>query len=433
MAITRRSFLEGLGATALLPMSCHLPSASSGNVVVVLIDQLRKDAADRWLSRVNALARSGIRFEAMRSAAPWTYPSVISMFSGLHPQQHGADGQLKGQFLSTFDEAVPLLHRQLRHAGYETAAFIANPYLDSWNPFHIGFDAFYIDFIKRLGPVRGSRHQRFATDRMYGNQVNAAIFQHFDGRPHAAPEFTYIHYIDVHGPWVPGVPFKPDYQAAVKYIDARVVELYDFFLRRYAGDMLFFVTSDHGRAVDDDLQVGYGPAFRKNKLSVHDFNLRIPCAVLGSRLIERARVVEEPCSNIDIKPTLLEWLGLRLGHPLPSISLLPAIQGRSIPGHERALYARVSAFGGRSECIVWRGHKYVRFRNLETGMPLQERVFDIAADPRETDSLGNLPPEAERLLAQAGGPDGMTFEARFEPLDPETRGRLRALGYLTQN
>ena len=48
------------------------------SVVLVLVDQLRKDAADLWMPEVGSLARDGVLFDEMRSVSPWTYPSVIS-------------------------------------------------------------------------------------------------------------------------------------------------------------------------------------------------------------------------------------------------------------------------------------------------------------------------------------------------------------------
>jgi len=57
----------------------------------------------------------------MRHAAPWTYPSVVTMFSGLYPQQHGAEGHVRQwDLLYTFSRDVPLLHKVLKAAGYET-------------------------------------------------------------------------------------------------------------------------------------------------------------------------------------------------------------------------------------------------------------------------------------------------------------------------
>ena len=61
------------------------------------------------MSETRALAERGIVFANARSVAPWTYPSVVSLFSGLYPQQHGADGHQDGKLLTTFSADVPLL------------------------------------------------------------------------------------------------------------------------------------------------------------------------------------------------------------------------------------------------------------------------------------------------------------------------------------
>src|SRR5262245_11029500 len=96
----RSSLLALLAGAVLGACGAHAPERPS--VVLVLVDQLRADSAERWLSETRALAERGVRFEAMRSVAPWTYPSVISLLSGLYPQQHGADGNQDGGLLSTF-------------------------------------------------------------------------------------------------------------------------------------------------------------------------------------------------------------------------------------------------------------------------------------------------------------------------------------------
>ena len=41
------------------------------------------------------------------STAPWTYPAVVSLLSGLYPQQHGADGHPSEQLLSRIDPELP--------------------------------------------------------------------------------------------------------------------------------------------------------------------------------------------------------------------------------------------------------------------------------------------------------------------------------------
>ena len=138
-----------------------------------------------------------------------------------------------------------------------------------------------------------------------------------------------------------------------------MVELYEYFMKRYDGDLLFIVTSDHGRALGDDETIGKGPR-REQKKSVHDFNLRIPFMILPSKLVAGPIRIEQPSNNVDVVPTLLDWLGITPTVELPGVSFLPAIRGKQMPTLDRALYAKMSAFGAAADCVVYRGRKYMR-------------------------------------------------------------------------
>ncbi len=401
-------------------------------VVLVLVDQLRKDTADRELAQTRALASRGIVFEQMRSVAPWTYPSVISLFSGLYPQQHGADGNQAGGLVSTISEELPLLPRLLRTAGYHTAGFVTNPFLHEWNRSVRGaFDHYDASFIRDQGPTRG--HGEFVwTERMWADSVNAAIRAYFDARALSGPELTYVHYIDVHGRkegpgrWK-GAPFEGSYESAVRYVDGKIGELYDYFLRRYGGDLIFLVTSDHGQDLDDDVKVGEGEPWRKRKASLHDFNLRVPLYILPSDAVREPRVVPEPCANIDVAPTLLDWLGIAPAVALPGRSLLPALRGERLGA--RALYARNSAFGRLEDCLVHGDRKCMRYLDPQGGGLLRRRAFDLSADPRETRGRGGDCGADEALLLEAAGTHGLAFPATFEPAEDEILRALNDLGY----
>ena len=427
--VTRRTFIKGAVASTIFPSSCSWRPLSDINVVCVLVDQLRKDAVDLWAERINRIAEHGIVFSQMRSVAPWTYPSIVSMFSGLYPQQHGADGELDVNRLSTFDRQVPLLQKILRTAGYRTAAFVTNPFLHTWNPFHEGFDSYDIHFINSQSNLVGLADLVWIPERMFANSVNASVIEHFNRELYRAPEFTYIHYIDVHGPWR-GAPFAGNYRASVRYIDERVVEIYEYFIRRYKGRLLFFVTSDHGRALEDDERVGFGQPWRKSKLSVHDFNIRIPFMVFPSDLVWEARKIDEPCSNVDFAATVLDWLGISAHPQTPGVSLLRIIRGGTTEGEPRSLYSKVSAFGQLSDCIVFRGKKYVRFFDIDTRKVIATRVFDLVGDPRETKSLDEEFEDGIVRLQEVASGHGLAYPARYDGIAPELKAKLRTLGYV---
>jgi len=397
------------------------------HVVCVLVDQLRFDAFEQFAPVTGGAARSGVIFEQMRSVAPWTYPSVISLLSGLLPQQHGAAGHPTEDRLMRFDERVPLLPERLRGAGYRTAAFTTNPFLSEWNPLHRSFDVFKSDFVRSVGNRRPQFHE-FSLPEMFAPSVNAAVRHHYDAQPVGPPEFTYVHYIDVHGPWG-GAPFPPEYPAAVEFIDRKIFELYQYFLRRSGGDLLFFVTSDHGLSLGDDLAVGDGPKWRRLKASPHEFNLRIPFVVLPSDRVTTPARVAASCSNVDFVPTLAEWLGLEWPIAVPGRSLAPALRGREL-GPDPPTYSRMSAFGSRCDGVVVDGRKYMRFFDVASGAVVSRMSFDLAADPRELRTLGDDFGAAAAVLDAQAGDRGIAFAVRDEAPSPEVEEQLRALGYL---
>ena len=380
------------------------------------------------MPRVNSLAQRGVIIDEMRAAAPWTYPSVLSLMSGLYPQQHGADGHLFENTLSEFDPEIPLLHEVLHEAGWSTAAFVANPFFLDWNDFHTGFDRFDGSFIGE-GGHEGGQASVWARETMFGDSVNAAIRAHYDPRPVERSEFTYVHYIDVHGPWK-GAPFSWTYEGATRFIDERIAELHAYMSERYGGKLLFFVTSDHGRELRDDLQIGEGPEWRKRKATIHEFNVRVPFAILPGEKVPEGRRISGPTSNVDFVPTVLDWLEMESPLPLPGRSLLPAIlEGREL-ADDRPIYGRHSAFGTLTDGLVHEGRKYLRYFDATTGDLVRREVFDLAADPREAVPVGDEFEPVRELIRIEAGTRGVVFEKRFADVPADVQEKLRALGYL---
>jgi len=414
-------------------VGCSGSSERRPHVVLILVDQLRADAVEPCMPETFALAQQGVVLTHMRSAAPWTYPSVISLLSGLYPHQHGADASPAGDELSHISPEVPLLPRTLRAHGYHAAAFVTNPFLHGWNTaFQSSFDHCDASFIGDQGARRG--HPELVwTERMFANTVNSHVRAHFDARELDEPEFTYVHYIDVHGrkegpeQWK-DAPFEPGYQSAARYVDQRIVELYRYFHARYAGDLLFLVTSDHGQNLGDDLLVGEGRPWRWRKASLHDFNLRIPFLVLPGNDVPRV-VREEPCSNIDVTPTVLDWLGLEGHANVPGISLLGLLRGE--PGApDRPLYARNSTNQRLEEALLVGARKFVKYERLLVGGQEFTRAacFDLDEDPHEVrpETCGSAELEA---LAREAARAGRIYPATFAAPSESTRQQLQDLGY----
>ncbi|MFO8006477.1 MAG: sulfatase, partial [Candidatus Brocadiia bacterium] len=103
-------------------------SRNRPNIVMLMLDTLRADRLGCYGYRrrtvspaIDEVARGSILFERAIASAPWTLPSHASLFTGLHPSQHGADD------VSLYlHERHRTLAERLSGAGYRTAAFCAH-------------------------------------------------------------------------------------------------------------------------------------------------------------------------------------------------------------------------------------------------------------------------------------------------------------------
>jgi len=215
-----------------------LPPADSPNVLLIVLDTVRADHLSLYsyhratTPHLEQLAKRGIRFDNVRSTAPWTLPSHASMFTGRWPHELGV------QWMTPLRGTFPTLAEYMGSRGYATAGFVANTLFCSYDT---GIDrgfTHYEDY--ELGPLAAVR-TAFAVDVAfkavrqlavnYGRSIDAgplrplqevvlgwvlardrisarAINQKFvdwltrrrePGRPYLA----FLNYFDAHSPYVP--------------------------------------------------------------------------------------------------------------------------------------------------------------------------------------------------------------------------------------
>jgi arylsulfatase A-like enzyme len=102
------------------------PATRTPNLIWIVADTLRADHMSLYgyerptTPELKKWAKAGITFEMARSAAPWTLPSHVTMFTGLWPSQHGS--RVDRPYLG----AAPTVAEHLRSKGYATAGFVSN-------------------------------------------------------------------------------------------------------------------------------------------------------------------------------------------------------------------------------------------------------------------------------------------------------------------
>lgn len=177
-------------------------AARSPDLVLVVGDTMRRDRFGLYggparTPHFDRLGAEALAFTRAYSAAPWTKPSMASLFTGLHPSQHGvlshpalrraADSGAAGEVVTDIlAEELETLAEVLLAAGYETAAFVGNPWLRPDFGFSQGFEHF---------------DDSFAADDVAGERVVDAALRWLAEREGARPYFLYVHTMDSHAPY----------------------------------------------------------------------------------------------------------------------------------------------------------------------------------------------------------------------------------------
>lgn len=459
LALTGCGERAGESAETNVPQSAaasgeHRPSGPS--IIVITIDTLRRDHLSLYgyerptSPYLQQLAAESVVFERAISTSPWTKPSTASLFTGLHPSEHGAHGEYKAR------EDVRFLAEALSDVGYRTAGFSGNPYVSSIYGLDQGFEHF--DF------QGGAAAKHYVDIRML---VDRARFWLDAGGP--GPFFLYLHVMNVHGPYrAPpeyrerfleepheAFPFqnpiwidiaqrnlverradvKPEhlrdlrarYDGAIAYTDevlGRFIE--DLRLRGLLDESVLLITSDHGEELFDHGSFGHRRTLHGELLDI-PLLLRLPGGRAGGLRIN------EPVSLLDVPPTLLELAGLLDQQPGQQFgrgaSLAPML-ARS-PEPPRALMAELIQPAGTNTMIEQWPYRMIRMVG-----EAEPRLYRVDLDADELDDLAAKEPSVIERLSTLGAairPDDAPLATGEDVArEGELQRQLEALGYVEE-
>ena len=120
---------------------------------------------------------------------------MASLFTGLLPSQHGV-GMERGEDRKTPHALAPeieTLAELLRDAGYRTAAFVANPWLEPRFGFDQGFELYDASFARW-----GTSNEEA---KLPGVDVSAKALEWLATIPPDQPYFLFVHFLDSHRPY----------------------------------------------------------------------------------------------------------------------------------------------------------------------------------------------------------------------------------------
>ncbi len=437
-------------------------TSSPANVILVSIDTLSARHVGCYgyvrhtSPNIDRVAGEGTRFEEVVCTAPYTTPSHMSMFTSLPPIVHGIY-QKPG---SRLHPARTTLAEVFAEAGYVTAAFTEDVFVDSIFGFDDGFRSYFDGF--------GSPKDITST-LGYCTKTFARAFRWLE-EYHPFPFFLFIHTYQVHGPYTPPAPYNAVFDdtepaelaelARNAQVDAgkisqaqadegRVKEtLYDGEIRftdRYIGRLmdkltelgldgntLVIITADHGEEFNEHGYIGHG-------FILNDGVVLVPLVFWMPGVVPPGQVIPGQVSLLDLMPTILGICGLDTPAEAQGISLAKVISGdRSVSAPDRQHHF--------SELLIDELFISVRTKNMKLLNPpgLDSSLFDLASDPYEIhDITAESPEKARELEAEIEEyvKNGERVrdewlsrhpEAEGVGVDPAVLRKLKALGYVGQ-
>ncbi len=436
----------------------ELASAQAPNVVMIVVDTLRYDRlgcygnTGGFSPNIDALAARGVVYESAYSAAPWTWPSTASIFTGLTPAEHGItsyEACYLAQELATFGEVM-------QRAGWTTGGFSCNPLICTEKAFAQGFESFQsyewkhadvlmtdaLGWLAHSGDWRFLLYLQFVDPHDY--RPTQANKKKFVGK---LPEgFSHRAARDLFAKRVLNEPYDAEqlesynrylselYDASIADVDdelGRLIE--DLKARGQFENTIFIITADHGEEFLD-----HGMLYHGNQL--HRELVGIPLIMAGPG-IPKGKRVNERVENRFLAGTLLKHLGLETPGGLAGVDLLS--NAETLAGSEEAAFISTTlGMWPRAGGPHWKGltmHGVMLGDELLMWVPEGPEgqsavaLFDMSVDPDARKDLSVERPERcaalqaliERWLAR-----GAKVRPNVMSGGDSALKKLQAMGYL---
>lgn len=336
---------------ALLPASCaHMRALwqPPHPVVLLTLDSINVRHLSAYgygrntTPNIGRLAREGVLFLRAYSTSAWTSPGLVSILTGLYPTVHGVTR--RG---NSVPQRLPALAGVLALKGYQTPGL---SYLLSLPDY------------ANLGFAPTPTGLGAAPD-----EADDSVLRRWLARGPEGPFFLWHHYAATHLPYNPPRPYRdrfyregetitefvqkiqtaPVCRKTEKQADAlpgeriAVEDLYDGELAHqdhllgqmldYLRDIglldssLLIVTADHGEELLEHGFVGHASTSLAGTLYNEVTHIPLIMRFPGGRY---PGVVDQPVSQVDIMPTILDFLGIEPPSGLQGRSLMALIRGQ---------------------------------------------------------------------------------------------------------
>jgi arylsulfatase A-like enzyme len=414
------------------------PKAAKNSVLVLMLDTLRADhlgtyGYERNTSPVlDQFARDNLKFSYAVTAAPWTPPSIASMFTGVYPATHGwmpPNMRDKVRKMAVkLDDKLVTLAEIFKANGFSTAAVSPNPWITDEFGYQQGFDSF-------TEKVRAPAEEIIRIGEAKIDEMAAT----------GKPFFAYLHFLDPHDPYTPpgayktafngpipgGRSYPPKevtninlYDGEIQYLDDQLGKLFAHLDEKgLYDDLTIIIVGDHGEQFMERGQHGHGH-------QLFNEEVHVPLLVKSPRA-KGPRVVDITTSTVDVFATALDAAGIEVPAGIPGVSLF----------NDQALEARQGVFTEiekefrQKSFTTPDGVKLIRQNNPDN-TEVVVGVYDFRKDPGEREAIKD-PEVIATLTHELSTTHQFALQGRIEgsetakaQMKDSTVEQLKTLGYL---
>jgi arylsulfatase A-like enzyme len=401
---------------ALLGLAAPAAAKDKPDVILVVWDTTRADHLTPYgYSRdttpsLNEIAKRGVVFERAYAVAPWTMPSVASIFTGLFTHSHQVDYAAEDWSLTLPDSAVTLAEL-MKANGYQTHFYTRHAFHRENEGYTQGFDKFdavypgtFVDLTSKALDAAGDKpvfivlyhldphspykppeeHRQWATPGMELNIIGCGKEREDEDDWAGSIPWCKVHSGEVTLTPAQYTHLKGLYDGELQHNDVWMGDLWKMLAKRGTiNDTALFFTSDHGEGFDDH------PRAKVWHLHGYDSNLHVPLIAYYPKRLTPGRV-STPVRTIDLYPTIADVAGLSMSHPINGESLVPLTKAK---GEARPLVG-TSHYDGAP--MFYRDAEY-KLMFSRRGKAWTE-LYDLRADPGEKNNLAAARPDLVTLV-----------------------------------
>lgn len=385
------------------------------NVILLTIDTLRKDVlgcygSERGLSLfLDSLQDKCIRFNNAYSGGPYTQAAFPGILTSSHYLEYGKSKKLSVQ--------RTVVSEPIRKAGIATAAFHSNPYLCNFFGWNRGWNVFY-DSMEDDVDDKCPYIKADALNEKVGRWLRSR-------KDVEKPFFLWLHYMDVHEPYVPERKYIEVVDPSIQKTDDEMMALFkDVVLKRDASDkdvveLLRKLYLAHVKEIDEAAQEFFGILQKTGVLKdsvviitadhgdefgehgglshdgkMYDELVNVPLLIYDPDL-EESRVCDTVVSTLDIAPTLIRLFGLDPADVFQGNSLLPLEEYPDEGAFGEALDKHGSHEKGHEKEVHYyrKGDFKIIYRERDDAWEL----YNLKEDPAEVNNVVDTSPVAEEM------------------------------------